>query len=78
MTADVIHSLAAELVQVMSVASVEDEELSPAEFAALPHINKSASTVRRWCQHGRIECRPVGRDYRIRRGTLPPRIVMAS
>lgn len=61
-----------EILRVLDTASADDEELSPAEFASLPHVQKSPSTVRRWCQLGRIPCRQVGRDYRIRRGESLP------
>jgi hypothetical protein len=71
-TADILHHCASGLQTVISTASEADEELSPAEFGAQPHVNKSASQVRRWCQQQRIEHRRVGRDYLIRRGAVVP------
>lgn len=71
-TADILHHCATGLLTVITTASEADEELSPAEFGALSHVGKSASQVRRWCQHGLLECRRVGRDYRIRRGAALP------
>lgn len=77
-TADVLHHCATGLLSVLETASADDEELSPAEFGALPHVQKSASQVRRWCQREAIECRRVGRDYRIRRGAVLPSLALAS
>jgi predicted RNA-binding Zn ribbon-like protein len=71
-TADILHHCATGLLTALATASEADEELSPAEYGAQSHVNKSASQVRRWCQAGAIECRRVGRDYRIRRGATPP------
>ena len=71
-TADILDHCARGLALAIDTASADDEEVSPAEYGALGHINKSASQVRRWCQSGAIECRRVGRDYRIRRGATPP------
>lgn len=77
-TADILKHCATVLDQVIANASEADEELSPAEFGALPHVGKSASQVRRWCQHGQIVCRRVGRDYRIRRGAALPAITAVA
>lgn len=71
-TADILDHCAKGLLSALETASSDDEELSPAEYGAQSHIQKSASQVRRWCQGGAIECRRVGRDYRIRRGATPP------
>lgn len=71
-TADILHHCATGLLAAVAKASADDEELSPAEYGAQSHIQKSPSQVRRWCQAGAIECRRVGRDYRIRRGATPP------
>jgi hypothetical protein len=71
-TADVFDYCATEMLADLLAASLDDEELTPAEYGALPHINKSASQVRRWCQFQQIPCTRVGRDYRIRRGTPAP------
>lgn len=71
-TADVLEYCAGKLMSALTEASTDDEELSPAEFGAQARVNKSASQVRRWCQADAIECRRVGRDYRIRRGAALP------
>jgi hypothetical protein len=71
-SADVFLYCATALLETIKTASADDEPLSPAEFGALSHVNKSASQVRRWCQLGQIECDKVGRDYRIRRGAKLP------
>lgn len=71
-TADILEHCAATLLSTVDRAGIDDEELSPADFGALPHVGKSASQVRRWCQFNQIPCRRVGRDYRIRRGTPVP------
>lgn len=67
MAADILLFCSHELLRVLRTASDDDEELSPAEFAALPRVSKSVSAVRRWCQLGVLPCRRVGPDYRIRR-----------
>lgn len=77
-TADILDHCAKHLAAALETASEDDVELSPAEYGAQPHVNKSASQVRRWCQGGAIECRRVGRDYRIRRGATPPSLVAAA
>lgn len=66
--ADVLDFCARQALLALQTASADDEELSPAEFGALPHIDKSPSQIRRWCRSGKIPARKVGRDYRIRRG----------
>lgn len=71
-TADILAHCAERLQTTIDQASALDEELSPAEFGELPHVGKSASQVRRWCQSNAIVCRRVGRDYRIRRGAALP------
>ena len=70
--ADILARCASSLMSTIQTASVDDEELSPAEFGALPHVDKSASTVRRWCAQELIVCRRVGRDYLVRRGAAVP------
>jgi hypothetical protein len=77
-TADILDHCAKGLNSALDTASADDEELSPAEYGALSHVQKSASQVRRWCQGGAIESRRVGRDYRIRRGTMPPALAAVA
>lgn len=77
-TADILEHCAQSLLKALESASADDEELSPADFGALPHVNKSSSQVRRWCQENRIAHRRVGRDYRIRRGEAVPMFTITS
>ena len=60
------------MVEAVTTASRDDDELTPSEYGAQPHVQRTGSTVRRWCQRGLIPCRQVGRDYRIRRATPVP------
>jgi hypothetical protein len=62
----------AQLFGALAEASAADEELTPAEFGRLPHVDRSRAQVQRWCRNGLIVCRPDGRGYRIRRGAALP------
>lgn len=68
--ADIIDYCASEMLEVLSRAAHDDEEISVADYAALHH--RSPSTVRRWCSAGVIASRPNGRGYLIRRGEPAP------
>lgn len=77
-TADILAHCAARVLVTIEKSSTDDEELTPAEYGALPHVGRSASSVRKWCQFNQIVHRQVGRDYRIRRGAEPPAFSVAS
>ena len=70
--ADILTYCADELRAELNDASDDDTELSAAEYAALNDV--SANTVRRWCQTGALPARPVGREWRIRRGEPAPKL----
>lgn len=69
--AEILRYCADELEAELRDVAEADEELSVAAYASLH--GKSVSTVRRWCQHGLITARQVGREYVIRRGEPAPR-----
>lgn len=77
-TADILAHCAARVLVTIEESNADDEELTPAEYGAQPHIGRSASSVRKWCQFNQIVCRRVGRDYRIRRGAEPPAFAAES
>jgi hypothetical protein len=66
------------MVDAVTTASRDDEELTPAQYGAQPHVGRTGSTIRRWCQRGLLPCRLVGRDYRIRRATPVPAFAVAE
>lgn len=74
-TAGVLEYCAAEMLAELSDAGADDEEVSVAEYAA--KHGKSVSTVRAWCRSGALIARPVGREYRIRRGEPCPNLRLA-
>lgn len=70
--ADILAYCADELRAELSDTCSDDEELTAAQYADLHDV--SANTVRRWCQTGALLARPVGREWRIRRGEPAPNL----
>jgi hypothetical protein len=69
--ADVIESCRAELQLV--VERDRKLELTTEEYGT--KHRRQERTVRRWCQQGKIKCRPVGRGYLIPVDEPPPAFV---
>lgn len=70
--ADILAYCAEELRSELLDTAGDDAEVSAAEYAEMHNI--SPNTVRRWCQLGALPARPVGREWRIRRGEPTPKL----